>query len=228
MAEYEYDNRMYYLFFSMLLLTDVIFIFINIFFYIYDIRFKNILTSMLNLEQDLSIPEFFQYNKFLWSAFICLLLSFRRNYVLFFLISFDFIILLVDDAMSLHEKIGKVLSKQFHVVPIAGLRLQDYGEVVFSMVTAYFVFLLLTVAYIFSNKQVRSQILNIGLLVIVLGFFGVVIDTLHVIVSANGQSNAVGFALAVIEDGGEMIVATIMLSYVFKIYEYERSNRGYS
>ena len=67
-------------------------------------------------------------------------------------------------------------------------------------------------AYRKGTQIFRKISLDIGLLVLVLVFFGVVVDMLHSVVRLD---NAASFIMGLVEESGEMLAVSLVLWYIF-------------
>lgn len=171
------------------------------------------LTPLLNIEKDQGYAEFYQYTKFFWIFSLLIYLCFWRD-GRFLAWAFLFLYLLADDALSIHENVGGIISERLDFAPLFGLRLQDYGELAVTGVMFIFLFGPLFWVYWNGSQEFKSTSRNIAILLSSLIFFGVVVDMLHVMVDFGGR---VSFLLGVVEDGGEMLSVSLVLWYVFLI-----------
>jgi hypothetical protein len=133
-----------------------------------------------------------------------------------------FLAALADDEMRLHENKGAWLAEQLAFPEgVLGLRANDLGEMlVWGLLAAV---PLAVVAFFFRRSDRRTRSANIGmtLLVAAFVFFGVVVDQVHVLFLGGPLENAVG----AIEDGGELIVLSLCLSYVVALHRRVRRTR---
>jgi hypothetical protein len=165
----------------------------------------------LNIEYDGGLGETFQYLK--WAAILVgLILCFRaspsRIYVVLFLL---FSYLLLDDSLGIHERMGGTWSAWAGFVPMVGLRAVDFGEMaVVAVVVAIFAGAMAW-SYATSRDPTARRYARAMLgLLLLLGFFGVAVDMLHVVVW-QFEIPILTLAAGLIEDGGEMLTASAMV-----------------
>jgi hypothetical protein len=172
----------------------------------------------MSLEQDQGYPEVYQYIKWLWIILLLIFASIKRRSLHFSAWIFVFIYLLLDDSLEIHESVGTLMAGSLSFIPPFGLRLQDIGELAVAGTAGLVLFLFISWAYRHGPPTFKKMSIDMLLLIFTLAFFGVVVDTLHVIAYMSDQIGwKVSAVLAVIEDGGEMIVASLILFYVFLI-----------
>ena len=130
-------------------------------------------------------------------------------YIFTWLLLFAF--LLADDGLRIHEQIGGMVSSSgLEFQPPLGLRRQDIGELIGSAAFGLPLLLLPVYGFFRADSKVRGVFLGIALLMLSLAFFGIVVDMVHQIVPKDFREQ-----LAFIEDGGEMLSASLMLGYIF-------------
>ncbi len=170
--------------------------------------------NFLVLTQDESYAEVFQYLKYI--AFIVMtiyLISIEKAYAYISWVIL-FLFFLLDDSLSLHELAGEFLAEKYHFEPKFGLRAVDFGELSFVAVMGLIILSALGIAY-FKGGDVFKKRTHV--LLFLLGFlvvFGVGFDMLHEIL---GENLKVGFVIGLIEDGGEMIIVTLMVCYIYQL-----------
>jgi hypothetical protein len=168
-----------------------------------------------SIEREGGMGELFQYIKQIWlcaSLGILWLLTRGRSFVVWALF---FFFLLLDDAFEIHERLGLYLGAELGLPALFGLRPDDLGEL---MVAGSIGFALMAfVIYVMRAGSDVARRLSADLLslVIVLALFGVFFDTLHTI--AYYRAPSIAPVLALIEDGGEMIVVSTLTVYAFDV-----------
>lgn len=190
----------------LLLFTDLCF------FALHTIEFFREQNPLLSLTQDNGYPELFQYIKWLWIIFLLVYISIRQRMWTFTSWVIFFIYLLFDDALKIHEKVGGFLADNINIIHRFGLRLQDVGELTVSGAAGIILFLLVLVAYKYGTKTFKKISLDLLLLIFLLAFCGIFVDMVHSVLNFGWKINAIA---TMIEDGGEMIVASIICWYVF-------------
>lgn len=166
---------------------------------------------LLSLEQDRGAAEFYQYIKEFWIA-ILLLAAFRKTRTIGFgLWAILFMYLLLDDALSIHEKVGGLIAGHIDFAARLGFGPQHLGELVVSAVAGTVLLSSLILPYLHGSTTYRQISRHLFSLILALAFFGVFIDALHVIVPWEALYGFFG----ILEDGGEMVVMSVVVWYVY-------------
>ncbi|OEK08593.1 hypothetical protein A8C32_03850 [Flavivirga aquatica] len=164
------------------------------------------------IEDDNSYSEVFQYIKELWIFLILIFIAVKKKIFPYVIWSLLFLYLLFDDSLSLHENIGEYLSNYFEIQSGLGIRSVDFGELIVSFSVGISFTFFLVLGYLKSNKTIKKVFQHLSIFILLLAFFGVFIDILHVFFNDNNK-------LGLFEDGGEMIVMSIILAYVFNLLD---------
>jgi len=176
------------------------------------ILLPNYNNPLYSLEADKGYPEIYQYIKWLWIAILLIYISRIRlsfGYLAWGILFFYF---LIDDSMTIHERIGFYFEENFNFVPPLGLRLNDCGELAASVIAAMILGSIIIGAYILGNQVFRKISQDLILLVLMLIFFSIVIDmSIYAFRVGQNVMKVMGF----IEDAGEMLITSIILWYVF-------------
>ncbi|MGB5944014.1 MAG: hypothetical protein WBG71_14115 [Leeuwenhoekiella sp.] len=117
---------------------------------------------------------------------------------------------LIDDAKSGHETLGIWLSPYLINLGITN-NVQGYAELILLCVAGISIIILLALAYRFGNERFRIFTAILFILFAVFAFFGIVVDLAHSLFTEGSVSELL---IGTLEDGGEMIVSSIMLAYV--------------
>jgi hypothetical protein len=192
-----------------LVLADVLFIAVHVL-HIWSPWLKS---WMFSIEQDRGLAEIFQYLKqFVLAA--CLLVAFVRTRGWAFAgwgVFFGF--LLLDDVLEIHEQIGRVLGSQLGIPTVFGLRTDDYGEIAYSVLVGLGVVAFVMLIFRRGGDVSRRVSADLLCLLGVLALFAVFFDTVHTI--AYYRAPALAQMLALLEDGGEMLVMSLITTYAF-------------
>jgi hypothetical protein len=196
------------LFLVLLLCGDLAFIILH---------FINALTPLLHnallyIDRDRGYPEMYQYLKFLWVIIILVYFSLKKSLPHYFAWVLVFVYFLLDDSLSVHEKAGAYIATRLDLLPMFGLRLQDYGELAVSAAVGIFLFSFVMWAYIKGSRIFRKISKDLVLLILILIFFGIVVDMAHIAIDLGWT---ISFILGVLEDGGEMFSVSLILWYTF-------------
>jgi hypothetical protein len=199
-------------FFLLLFAVDCIFVLLH-----FLLLADSINHEILSLETDRGLAELYQYAKI--SSVVLLLLSVRMKtgvigYSVWALL---FLYLLADDAFSVHEVLGEHIAISLNFVPALGLRAVDFGELATSAMIFTLFLTVLGWFYASGSDDFRNVSRKLFLLLIALAFFGVFVDMLHVALMRVDWR--ITFLLVVVEDGGELLVMSIIAWYVFVLNE---------
>jgi hypothetical protein len=147
------------------------------------------------------------------------ILKSERSYLAWALV-FGYI--LVDDSFSIHEGLGERVADGFNFAPILGIRAVDLGEIAVSAMVGSGLLLAVGAAYRWGSETFRgvSRILLVMLGGLV--FFGVVVDVVHEMVGHGWIYPIVGG----IEDGGEMMVMSVICAYTLGVLLASRKRDG--
>ena len=170
---------------------------------------------LLVLTTDGGYPEFFQYLKLFWTAFMLLLVAFWIRSVGMALWSAVFIAFGLYDSLTIHERLGSVLGDRYlnRSWP-AGLEPSDIGELIAQGFLAGLAVLAVGLSLWRGPETMRRFTVDMLLLVGALALFGVAIDFIHALLQLGTAAN---FAAGFIEDGGEMIVTSVICWYAFVV-----------
>lgn len=120
-----------------------------------------------------------------------------------------FFYLALDDAAGLHERAGQWMAQAWNLPVIAQLRSRDLGELIFAGGVAGTGLSLASLFYFRGDAESKRVSRQLIILLAVFGFFAVGVDML-----------AMQFkhpALDVIEDGGELLVMSLILVFVLNL-----------
>ncbi|MGC1306839.1 MAG: hypothetical protein WA885_06390 [Phormidesmis sp.] len=178
--------------------------------------------DLLAISKDGGYAEQFQYIQLAAIILLLCLLAKAKKSVLIGGWAVVFLILLADDQLRIHEVLGGRLAEWLSLQPMFNLRAKDFGELmVFSLWGVISVAILAVTGWI-DRSAIAKQISK-GLLLSLLGlaFFGGFFDMLHIAVqnawSLSGiYEDLVNVTFDTVEDGGEMIVVSLALWFVYK------------
>lgn len=164
---------------------------------------------------DSGFGEQWQYVKWLAISAMCAIMSVRCRSAIHLIWTAIFLYLLIDDSLQLHEELGRHFAGMLSFKYAFGLRAQDYGELIVTLLAAVPLMGLLGVFYLREKKaKPRNFTLDMLTLLIALGVFGVGFDMLHIMI----KWPVVRPILNLVEDGGEMVIASLMIAYVLLCY----------
>jgi hypothetical protein len=168
-----------------------------------------------SIEDDSGLAEQYQYIKQVW-VISCLGIAFLQTRSrVYFGWGLLFCFLLLDDRLELHEHLGEVVAQELAFPAAFGLRARDVGEIAVAAAIGGCVCLFVGLNIWRGSAHGRHISVDLLCLVALLGLFGVVFDALHAILFFRAAAAAPAFGL--IEDGGEMVVISVIAAYVFDI-----------
>lgn len=207
------------LFFILLVCGDLVFIAIHV---------GHITTPALrgahySLETDGGLAEFYQYMKQFWLTLCLATAYFQRRELPFLCWSGLFGFLLLDDALQIHERAGRWLGQALGLPAVFGLRPDDLGELIVAGVVGGV--LLVTLAVTQWRHRGPSWRASRDLLILTgaLASCGVLLDTVHVV--AYFRLPAFSTFLALLEDGGEMLIVSALTAYAFNLVLHGGNSR---
>lgn len=164
----------------------------------------------LNIALDYSIAEFFGYAK--WSVIIVLLwlTSRRTRNPALLSCAVLFIVMLADDSLQIHESIGEAAVKANAVGEVGWAQAQTLAELAVWAGLAALLIPLVLLGFVKSSRIQWVPALRFLGLIALFAVFGGIIDALHKHIA----DLLLGPQLTdLVEDGGEMIVASIIVAH---------------
>ena len=166
-----------------------------------------LLSDMFSIIYDRGFGEYFQYIQEIWIVGVFILI-FRETRVKIYLgwaVLFFYVFL--DDFFQIHEKAGEYFSIHFDGISFGPFRAQDIGELLVLSVIGILLLIILAVGFKSVSDFHRSRNVMLGILLCALVGFGVILD----IVSSIFDWYELKMVLHLLEDGGEMIVMSIIV-----------------
>lgn len=217
------SKKLLYLF----LVTDIAFIIIHLI-HVYSDTLSNVYFSLaqnrryaeifeyikepyFSLERDRGYAEIFQYIKEYWIAILLGVIAVKKRSIFYLSWFLLFVYLLFDDSLAIHEKLGVLISDKLGLSEALNLRARDFGELLVSGFFGLFFLILIGTAYRFGDSAFRKASRVLIKMLLALVFCGIVVDMAHIAVG----SRSLDPILATLEDGGEMIVMSIIAWFVF-------------
>lgn len=168
----------------------------------------------LKITHDWALPE--EFNYFKWAVIVVSLLwlAVRDHWFAPACWAVIFMMILADDAFQFHEWFGDVMSRA--LPSSAYFSGADFGELLAFGAMGLAAVAVAVVLFLRSRAAGRALTLRYGLLILLLGGFGVGVDAVHQFISqfTLGMSveTLVSQIFGMIEEGGEMIVASFMVA----------------
>ena len=187
-----------------------------------------LLSEQFDLTREGSYAELFQYIKEFWCTILLLLIAWRVRSAAYLVWVLFFGYLLADDMLQIHENGGELIAAHLNFASGLGLRAKDLGELTVTLAVATMLLIALGLTYWRSTARFRKVSVDILLLLTGLAFFGVAMDMLHVMVynveMLGDWARILGEATGLIEDGGEMLVMSLIVWYLFLVADQRRPN----
>lgn len=210
----------------LLVTIDLLFIILYIFYKIDDNILGNHSTFLLShnfsISRDGSYSEIFQYVKEGAITIMLFELFTRKREVIYLAWGTTFSYLLLDDSLQLHERLGLLIGRTLEFSPMIGLRTRDFGELTVSAIAGIFLLSFIAFGYYLSQSTQRKISQHLLFLLLALAFFGIIIDMVHAMV----RLDMLWKILAVVEDGGEMVIMSIVVWYVFGLFSPRGQKHG--
>ena len=176
-----------------------------------------------SLETERGFSEVFQALKWSLITVVLLLCGLRMREWGYAAWALLFAYLLVDDWRSVHERWGLMLSRSWDLPKPPFLRSADLGELIVSAAAVAALLPGIALGWWRGAASMRNAGADIVSLLLLLVAFGVGFDMLHVAVLPLPVFKQV---FAVIEDGGELLVASAILAYCIALL-YRGGPPGY-
>ncbi len=164
-----------------------------------------------SIEVDRGYGEWYMYAKELLALGVFLALAGRGRRPQFLAWAVILFLVFVDDAFMVHERMGLFMSEHWTLPTIGTLRGRDVGELgFFSLLLAGLAGLWLQ-ARVWAGSLGRRTWWQLTLLFGALAGFAVVVDVFHQLSPWRWLRGI----LALLEDGGELLVMSLILGYLF-------------
>jgi hypothetical protein len=197
-----------WLFLGALLVADLFFIGLHVL-HTWSPWFKS---WMFSIEQDRALPELFQYLKQALLSVGLFVLFLRTRGWIFLAWAAFFGFLMLDDMLEFHERVGKAVGPTLGLPSVFGLRMDDYGEIAYAGVVGLCLVTFVGLALRRGDLLARRLSSDLLCLLAALAMFAVLFDTLHTI--AYFRAPVLAQVLALLEDGGELLVMSLITAYV--------------
>ncbi|MEX2126226.1 MAG: hypothetical protein WD795_20205 [Woeseia sp.] len=170
--------------------------------------------AYFSIEEDGGYAEVYGYIKYFWAIILCARIrncTKSNGYTAWVLV---FTYFLCDDAMQVHETGGDLVARSFDFHPPLNLSLDDLGELAVSAIAGSLLLAGLAWAYLRGSYTFKNVSKDLSILVLALAFFGVFADMVHVAIDVGG---IVSVGMGLVEDADELIVASLILWYLFML-----------
>ena len=119
-------------------------------------------------------------------------------------------VLLIDDALALHESIGSLVTSVLPLPSIRSMQPEQAGELLFFAVVGV-LFVAALAGLHRADPAARGFTMGLAPAFAFLVFFGAGVDMVHSLVADRDLRYAVG----VIEDGGEMLAMSLLVALAY-------------
>ncbi|MCK6626249.1 MAG: hypothetical protein L6R45_13875 [Anaerolineae bacterium] len=201
-------------FFFLLICADILFMLLHLL-HTYTSYFHD---TNYSIQTDRGFAEVFQYLKGYWIVLMFFWLSLAKSYsYLAWLCLFAYLV--VDDSFELHERLGLVVANYFDYQPMLMLRVWDFGELTASAIMGTVFLTMVGVVYYWGSDDFRRTCKRLVILLLLLVFFGVLVDMIHIMISTSSIFHELA---GLLEDGGELLVMSVICWYVLKLLRQAR------
>jgi hypothetical protein len=166
---------------------------------------------------DRGYPEIVSYLQLAVLGWLMLHVFVRTQNVIYATLGIIFLFALADDALQLHERVGKFAESVDLPAP-AAFGATHFGEVLHWSVVGAMSVAVLVYGFVASSAEDRKIGAIFVLLIFMLGFFAAFLDAVHIILG--GRFFASNFIMDVAEDGGEMLTIALALSMGLLLYRH--------
>ena len=166
-----------------------------------------------SIESDGGYAERFQYLKYVTIVILlgCIAIKEKRlSYIGWILL---FLYFLLDDSLQVHERGGHWIGELSGFSTHLNLRPGEVGQALVSLAVGMILMPILYITYRNGTVAFKKFSQDIALLVAVLIFFGIFVDMVHSAVALT-RFVTLAASMTVMEDGGEMLVLSLIVWYV--------------
>lgn len=173
---------------------------------------RNDRIAAFDLEQPASVPAILQWLQLAAATGLFLFAYARLRRPVYAAGAAILGVVVADDTLELHERFG-AWSENTHVLPsLGGLEPHDLGEFALGALLGLTILALAVWAWVRSVRSERTLLAMLFGLVALLGFFGFLVDAFH---SSLPEQSLREVFVGTVEDGGEMVVSTLVLALVW-------------
>ena len=175
----------------------------------------------LKITRDGALPEMLGYVK--WAIIIVALvwLAIRDLWSVPFRWALVFLMVLIDDSLQEHETIGAMIADSLPLPASLQSQSQDIGEVMVFGAMGLIAILLTATLFTRNGPVARALSIRFMLIIVFLAFFGVALDFLHqsirLLTEGSFAAQFLPQVFALLEDGGEMVMASIATAFVLTL-----------
>lgn len=175
------------------------------------------------MESNNSYAEYFQNFKWVAMIVLSIMIARRKQEKKYYSWTILFMFLSLEDLFRIHQVITSFISQTI----LGGITTRQWKilEIVVASIVGLAVILPLIINYRKAGATFRRQSKVLFGLLMVLVFFGIVIDQAHRLyyVWDNWKRD---FIVGIIEDGGEMLTASCILIFLFLVWKHNFSGKA--
>lgn len=172
------------------------------------------------IDGDRGYGEFMQYVKMFWAALLLAGIWWKWRQGFWLASGMVVLYLLVDDAMSLHERLR--VHVPISVSPDFFVRENHVQELAYLLGVAFVLLVPLVVTYRRVDAATRGVARRILELFLAIAFFAIAVDFVHTLYEVTWYFELI----AVIEDGGEMVVGSLLVAFLVSVTTVLRGKDG--
>lgn len=177
-----------------------------------------------DLGADRSYGELLVYIKLAWIAVLAVLVARRRRSRLFVALALISVIVLLEDALSLHERVGALLAGTVRSIAPAladqGILALQIGELVWLGAVSLVIGIVFVVAYVRADRIDRADARTIAVFFLIVAVLAVGVDTVHSVFELGSTGDIV---FTVVEEGGELLAFSPPVAIAFALASRDRS-----
>ena len=167
-----------------------------------------------SIATDRGFGESFQYIKG-WIAVMLLLMAIRTGGIAYACWGALFVLLAIDDLSAAREIAAGAISMELELAPIFGLRPRDVGELLIFAVVGAVLVMPIVLGQLFAGPHAKAFGRSMLLLLLAFGAFTVVFDVISGVARPHPTWNRMA---AIVEEGGEMVVMSVIVAFVFRTW----------
>lgn len=160
-----------------------------------------------------SMAERFNY----WKWFTCVILlaatAVKTRSRVFACMAGVFVFIFADDYYRMHERLGVMISERLEIGAMFGLRSNDFGELLVWAALGVPVLTLFAVAALSRSDRYWRHLPYFAICVAGLIGVGIGVDMIHSLMAGLFGAGPLDVALGVLEDGGELLIGSLVCSY---------------
>lgn len=172
-----------------------------------------------SLYADGGFAELWGYGQALAAALLLVLLFRRWHQPVHAAWAALFVVIAVDDAAQVHERVGEWLATSLDLPELIGLRAQDAGELAVWAALAAGLVAMIVVTHRRSDPRARTHVRPLGLAVGFLVAAGVGLDMLAIIVKEGTRTYRL---VSTAEDLGELVALSVAVAVAARLLQRAR------